>query len=79
MAAVAGTQWRREARLPGGDTSPELKLFWKTWLLFEPILFALIGTEIRVGSGMDNLDNITRRGLCPRTGLRAAVNEYFCG
>ena len=22
---------------------------------------------------------ITRRGWCPRTGLRAAVNEYFCG
>lgn len=21
----------------------------------------------------------TRRGWCPRTGLRAAVNEYFCG
>ena len=50
MAAVAGTQWRREARLPGGGTIPELKLFRKAWLLCETILFALIGTEIRVSS-----------------------------
>ena len=48
MAAVAGTQWRREARLARGETIPELMLFRKAWLLFEPILFALIGTEIRV-------------------------------
>ena len=51
MAAVAGTQWMREARLPSrGGTIPELKLFRKTWLLCETILFALIGTEIRVSS-----------------------------
>ena len=48
MAAVAGNQWRKEAGLARGVTSPELKLFRKIWLLFEPILFALIGTELRV-------------------------------
>ena len=45
MAAVAGTQWMREARLPSrGGTIPELKLFRKTWNLFETetILSALI-------------------------------------
>ena len=53
MAAVAGIQWRGEAGLARGVTSPELKLFRKIWLLLEPILFALIGTELRVRKYMN--------------------------
>ena len=45
MAFVAGIQWRREG---WGDHNPVFKIFTKLWLIFEPILFALIGTEIRV-------------------------------
>lgn len=45
MAFVAGIQWRREG---WGDHNPVFEIFTKIWLLFEPILFALIGTEIRV-------------------------------
>ena len=61
MAAVAGTQWRREARLAGDDTSAELKLFRKTWLLFEPILFALIGIFKVSDSHNHMVDSILRK------------------
>ena len=45
MAFVAGMKWRKEGR---GDHDHVFTILTKMWTIFEPILFALIGTEIQV-------------------------------
>ena len=45
MAFVAGMQWRREG---WGDHNPVMKTFKRMWIILEPVIFALIGTEIQV-------------------------------
>merc|ERR1719414_110898 len=45
MAFVAGMQWRREG---WGDHNPVSKTFQRMWIILQPIIFALIGTEIQV-------------------------------
>ena len=45
MAFVAGMQWRKEG---WEDHNPVIKTFHQMWLILEPIIFALIGTEIQI-------------------------------
>jgi len=45
MAFVAGMEWRREG---WGDHNPVTKTFHRMWLILEPVIFALIGTEIQI-------------------------------
>merc|ERR1719173_219596 len=45
MAFVAGMQWRKEG---WGDHNPVMKTFRRMWIILEPVIFALIGTEIQV-------------------------------
>ena len=45
MAFVAGMQWRKEG---WGDHNPVMKTFKRMWIILEPVIFALIGTEIQV-------------------------------
>ena len=58
MAFVAGMQWRREG---WGDHNPVTKTFKRMWIILEPVIFALIGTEIQVNridfSILGNSDN----------------------
>merc|ERR1711915_721264 len=41
----AGIQWRKEG---WGDHNPVTKTFKRMWIILEPVIFALIGTEIQV-------------------------------
>ena len=45
LAFVAAMQWRKEG---WGDHNPVSNSFTKMWIILEPIIFALIGTEIQV-------------------------------
>ena len=45
MAFVAGMQWRKEG---WGDHNPVTKVFTKMWIILEPLIFGLIGTEIQI-------------------------------
>ena len=45
LAFVAGMQWRKEG---WGDHNPVTKTFKRMWIILEPVIFALIGTEIQV-------------------------------
>ena len=45
MAFVAGMEWRREG---WGDHNPVTKTFHRMWIILEPVIFALIGTEIQI-------------------------------
>ena len=45
MSFVAGIKWRKEG---WSEHNPVFKILKKIWIVFEPILFALIGTEIQV-------------------------------
>ena len=45
MAFVAGMQWRKEG---WGDHNPVTKTFKRMWIILEPVIFALIGTEIQI-------------------------------
>merc|ERR1719510_339827 len=45
MAFVAGMQWRTEG---WGDHNPVTKTFQRMWIILQPVIFALIGTEIQV-------------------------------
>jgi len=45
MAFVAGIQWRAEG---WGDHNPVSKTFQRMWIILQPVIFALIGTEIQV-------------------------------
>jgi len=45
LAFVAAMQWRREG---WGDHNPVSNAFTKMWIILEPVIFALIGTEIQV-------------------------------
>merc|ERR1711994_15622 len=45
MAFVAGMQWRAEG---WGDHNPVTKTFQRMWIILQPVIFALIGTEIQV-------------------------------
>jgi len=45
MAFVAGMQWRKEG---WGDHNPVMKTFKRMWIILEPVIFALIGTEIQI-------------------------------
>merc|ERR1719204_2158941 len=45
MAFVAGMRWRKEG---WGDHNPVTNTFRKMWIILEPVIFALIGTEIQV-------------------------------
>lgn len=45
MAFVASMEWRREG---WGDHNPVSKTFKRMWIILEPVIFALIGTEIQV-------------------------------
>ena len=52
MAFVAGMRWRKEG---WGDHNPVSKTFRKMWIILEPVIFALIGTEIQI----DKIDPAT--------------------
>ena len=52
MAFIAGMRWRKEG---WGDHNPVSKIFRKMWIILEPIIFALIGTEIQ----LDKIDPAT--------------------
>jgi len=52
MAFVAGMRWRKEG---WGDHNPVTNIFRKMWIILEPVIFALIGTEIQV----DKIDGAT--------------------
>ena len=78
LAFVAAMQWRREG---WGDHNPVSKTFRKMWIILEPVIFALIGTEIQI----DKIDPATLgKGigvLVLALGLRM-VGTYFavsCG
>merc|ERR1719394_1485383 len=45
LAFVAGMGWRKEG---WGDHNPVTKTFKRMWIILEPVIFALIGTEIQV-------------------------------
>lgn len=45
MAFVAGMEWRKEG---WGDHNPVTKTFHRMWIILEPVIFALIGTEIQL-------------------------------
>ena len=45
MAFVAGMQWRKQG---WGDHNPVTKTFQRMWIILQPVIFALIGTEIQV-------------------------------
>jgi len=45
MAFVAGMQWRKEG---WGEHNPVTKVFTKMWIILEPLIFGLIGTEIQI-------------------------------
>jgi len=45
MAFVASMKWRKEG---WGDHNPVSKTFKRMWIILEPVIFALIGTEIQV-------------------------------
>lgn len=45
MAFVAGYEWRKEG---WGDHNPVTKTFHRMWIILEPVIFALIGTEIQI-------------------------------
>ena len=45
LALVASMQWRKEG---WGEHNPVSDIFNKMWIILEPIIFALIGTEIQV-------------------------------
>jgi len=45
MAFVASMEWRKEG---WGDHNPVSKTFKRMWIILEPVIFALIGTEIQV-------------------------------
>jgi len=45
LAFVAGMEWRKEG---WGDHNPVMKTFKRMWIILEPVIFALIGTEIQV-------------------------------
>ena len=47
MAFVAGMQWRKEG---WGDHNPVTKTFQRMWIILQPVIFALIGTEIQVNT-----------------------------
>ena len=45
LSLVASMQWRREG---WGEHDPVSDIFTKMWIILEPVIFALIGTEIQV-------------------------------
>ena len=45
MAFVAGMKWRKEG---WGDHNPVTNTFRRMWMILEPVIFALIGTEIQI-------------------------------
>jgi len=45
LAFVAGMEWRKEG---WGDHNPVTKTFKRMWIILEPVIFALIGTEIQI-------------------------------
>ncbi|CAL4065695.1 unnamed protein product, partial [Meganyctiphanes norvegica] len=47
MAFIAGIGWRRQGMLD--DKNPTNDMLNSVWEIFEPLLFVLIGTEIKVG------------------------------
>ena len=56
LSFVAGIKWRKEG---WGDHNPVFKILKTIWRLYEPMLFALIGTEIQVRKILNyNLFNI---------------------
>jgi NhaP-type Na+/H+ or K+/H+ antiporter len=46
MSFVAGMKWRKEGW--ADHHNPVMKIFTKMWIILEPIIFALIGTEIQI-------------------------------
>jgi len=65
LAFVASLQWRKEG---WSDHNPVSNTFTKMWIILEPIIFALIGTEIQV----DKIDP-TKVGL----GVLVLVGALF--
>merc|ERR1712110_586720 len=45
MAFVAGMEWRKQG---WGDHNPVMKTFQRMWIILQPVIFALIGTEIQI-------------------------------
>ena len=45
LAFIASMQWRKEG---WGDHNPVSNIFTKMWIILEPVIFALIGTEIQI-------------------------------
>merc|ERR1719206_1015314 len=45
LSFIASMQWRKEG---WGDHNPVSNIFTKMWIILEPVIFALIGTEIQI-------------------------------
>ena len=45
LAFVASMEWRKSG---WGHDNPVATIFKKMWIILEPVIFALIGTEIQV-------------------------------
>ena len=68
MAFVAGVGWRKYSRWEQDNSVTDI--LGKAWMIFQPILFVLIGTEIRV-----IYFQIEYRGK--RQALKTARNSYL--
>lgn len=77
MAFVAGMQWRKEG---WGDHNPVTKTFKRMWIILEPVIFALIGTEIQVDKINPNTLGLSIVVLLIALAVRM-VGTYFavCG
>merc|ERR1712179_351305 len=77
MAFVAGMEWRKEG---WGDHNPVTKTFKRMWIILEPVIFALIGTEIQVDKINPNTLGLSIVVLIIALAVRM-VGTYFavCG
>merc|ERR1712083_644739 len=77
MAFVASMEWRKEG---WGDHNPVTKTFKRMWIILEPVIFALIGTEIQVDKINPNTLGLSIVVLLIALAVRM-VGTYFavCG
>ena len=63
MAFTAGVGWRRQG---WDDDNPVADSLAKMWIVFQPLLFSLIGAEIQVTSNFrDHYNLVCRCWTCP--------------
>ena len=75
MAFVAGMQWRKEG---WGDHNPVMKTFKRMWIILEPVIFALIGTEIQVTVAQE-LDGVYKRSSVSLVDIMYKKSKYSLG